>query len=512
MVNWHNGISVGPSMKQLTTIRFTASCLFAFTLSSVFAHGAEKPNVLLIVVDDLNDWTGHLGGHPQAKTPNIDRLAARSVSFTNAHAQAPLCGPSRTSMWSGLYPHNTGVYGHIHDGDLSKLKAMKGRLFLPRFFKSKGYKTLGAGKIFHITDGGKQFDEYGGIHERMGPKPPQRLNYDPAKFGKGKTQTDWGAYPEKDMQMPDHKIAAWSVNKLQEEHAEPFFMTVGFLRPHVPWHVPGKWFEPFPKGSTQLPPLNNDDLTDISPFGKKLHAIPGMPPWEWMKKEDRIRDAARAYLACVHFVDAQVGKVLEALEKSPYAKNTIVIVTSDHGYHLGEKHRWAKHSLWERATRVPLLIKVPGAENGIVSKPVGLIDLYPTLADLCKLDIPTHLDGNSVKPLLEGGKKPWRHSVLSVYGRGNISLRSERYRYIRYADGAEELYDMQADPNEWANLCFPEIEPNMQPVVDDFRKHFPKTFKHWSPYSYANINPWFDENIKESRKVTGTKPRTQYKK
>jgi arylsulfatase A-like enzyme len=497
-------------MKKPGQIIATA-ILIASIVSVVGASPREtRPNVLMIIVDDLNDWTGHLKGHPQTKTPNIDRLAARSVSFTNAHCSAPLCGPSRTSMWSGLYPHNTGVYGHIHDGDLGKVKAMKGRQFLPQFFKSKGYKTLGVGKIFHITDG-KQFDEYGGIFERMGPKPPQRLSYDPSKFGKGSTQTDWGAYPEKSSDMPDHKIAKWSVGKLQEKHTEPFFMTVGFVRPHVPWHVPAEWFKPFPVKDTKLPPLKDDDLTDISTMGHKVHAIPGMPPWEWMKKEDRIRAAATAYLACVHFVDAQVGKVLKALEESPYADNTIVILTSDHGYHLGEKQRWAKHSLWERATRVPLLIHVPGAGVKFINEPVGLIDLYPTLTDLCGLEISTELDGQSIKPLLEGEGPEWRHSVMTIYGRGNVALRSKNFRYIRYEDGSEELYNMHQDPNEWDNLCFPTIKPEVQPVIDDFRKRIPKSFQHWSPYSYANINPWFDADIKASRKVTGRKPRSKYK-
>ncbi len=472
-------------------------------------------NVVMIIVDDLNDWTGHLKGHPQTKTPHIDRLAARSISFTNAHASAPLCGPSRTSMWSGLYPHNTGVYGHIHDGDLHKLKAMKGRQFLPELFKSQGYKTLGVGKIFHITDGKKQFDEYGGIFDRMGPKPPKRINYDPTKFGKGSTQTDWGAYPENSSDMPDHKIAKWSVGKLQEKHTKPFFMTVGFVRPHVPWHVPAKWFKPFSEKETKLPPLKDDDLTDLPGMSHTLHSIPGMPPWQWMKKEDRIRAAATGYLACVHFVDAQVGKVLKALEESPYADNTIVILTSDHGYHLGEKHRWAKHSLWERASRVPMLIHTPETKAAKVKEPVGLIDIYPTLVDLCGLESTDPLNGRSVRPLMsssiEGEKIPWRNSVMSIYGKGNISLRSAQYRYIRYVDGSEELYDMHRDPNEWDNLCYSIIKPELVSVVNDFRKQAPKSFQHWSPYSYANINPWFDADIKASRKVTGSKPRTKYK-
>lgn len=475
-----------------------------------YAQEQARPNVLMIIVDDLNDWTGHLGGHPQTRTPNMDRLAGQSVSFTNAHTPAPLCGPARTSMLSGLYPHSTGVYGHILDADLTKLEAMKGRQFLPGFFKSQGYKTLGVGKIYHITDGHHQFDEYGGIFDRMGPKPEQRFKYDPQKFGEGETQTDWGAFPESDEKMPDYKIAAWSVAKLGEQHSKPFFMTVGFLRPHVPWYVPPAWFKPFPTETTQLPPLKEDDLNDLPEFSRKLHAIPGMPPWHWMKEGERIAEAAAAYLACVHFVDAQVGKVLDALEKSPYADNTIVMLVSDHGYHLGEKHRWAKHSLWERALRVPMLVRAPGVKPAKVNQPVGLIDVFPTLVDLCGLPVPNNLDGLSVKPLMkasaEAGEKPWRHAVMSIYGRGNVSLRSEKYRYIHYQDGSEELYDMLADPNEWINLCHPTIKPELQTVVDDFRKRVPKSFKPWSPYSYANINPLFDEDIRRSRESTGSKP------
>ncbi len=478
----------------------------------------SRPNVLFIIVDDLNDWTGHLAGHPQTKTPHLDKLAQRSVTFQNAHAQAPLCGPSRTSMLSGIHPHHSGVYGHIHDADLHKVEALKDIKFLPQFFKSNGYKTLGVGKIFHLTDGNKQFDEYGGIFSRMGPKPPERLSYDPSKFGTGRTQTDWGAYPEKSESMPDYKMAEWSVSKLQEKHTEPFFMTVGFVRPHVPWHVPESWFKPFPRATTSEPSIKDDDLTDISEFSKEVLQTPGMPPWEWMKQENRIhiREAARAYLACVHFVDAQVGKVLTALENSDYAKNTIVIVTSDHGYHLGEKHRWAKHSLWERATRVPLIINVPKNESRIVNKPVGLIDLYPTMADLCGLKSPEYLDGKSMQPLImrekQGEPKAWRHSVLTVYGRKNFALRSETHRYICYADGSQELYDMRTDPHEWNNLCHPSVSENAQSVINEFKNQLPKTYKQWSPYSYAKINAWFDDDIQKSRAVTGTKERTIYKK
>jgi len=497
------------------------SAIVAMLIASAGIVNAQKPpkisrpNVLLIIIDDLNDWTGHLGGHPQTKTPNLDKLAERSVSFTNAHAQAPLCGPSRTSMLSGLYPQQSGVYGHIHDADISKIEAMKGRMFLPQFFKSNGYKTLGVGKIFHLTDGNKQFDEYGGIFERMGPKPPSRMSYDPSDFGKGSTQTDWGAYPEKSSSMPDFKIAEWSAKKLKEKHSKPFFMTVGFLRPHVPWHVPTKWFEPFPKSTLELPILKDDDLNDLSDFSVKVNEMPGMPEWEWMKKKDRIREAARGYLACVYFVDAQVGKVLAALDESDYAENTIVIVTSDHGYHLGEKQRWAKHSLWERATRVPLIINIPNGKKALVNKPVGLIDVYPTLTDLCGLEKPEHLSGRSMKPLLnvDGVNIPWRHSIISVYGRGNYALRSETHRYIRYADGSEELYDMVKDPNEWSNLCHPKKSHGIESFIwDEFGYQWTKNHKHWSPYSYASINPWFDKNIEESRKVTGTKSRTEYTK
>lgn len=473
------------------------------------ANQNTRPNILFLIVDDLNDWTGYLKGHPQAKTPNMDRLAERSVSFVNAHASSPLCGPSRTSMLSGLYPHRSGVYGHIHDRNLEKLKAMKGRQFLPQFFKSNGYKTLAVGKVFHNTDGGKQFDEYGGIFERMGPKPSKRLRYDPSEFGKGKTQTDWGAYPEDSSDMPDYKIAQWSVAQLQKKHARPFFMTVGFLRPHVPWHVPAEWFKPFPPDQIKLPPMKGDDLADVPDMALKVHSVPGMPPWEWMEKENRMHEAAAAYLACVHFVDAQVGKVLDALEASSYADNTIVVFTSDHGYHLGEKQRWAKHSLWERSLRVPLLIHLPEEKSNKVKDPVGLIDLYPTLADLCGLKIPDGLDGKSLKPLLvmdsdeEGNHDlKWRQSVMSIYGRGNISLRSRRYHYIRYIDGSEELYDMDVDPNEWNNLGHPPVDGDSQAVINTFRKQIPKSFAYWSPHSYHQVNPWFDENIMQSRKVT----------
>ncbi len=314
------------------------------------------PNVLFIAVDDLNDWIGSMDGHPNALTPNLDRLAGQSTLFGNAHCQAPICGPSRSSLLSGLYPHSTGIYGHINFKGLKENATVKKTMLLPEYFAEHGYKTMGVGKIYHGSEGAENFQEFGGKMGGFGPKPEKRMNYTPTPFKGNGTSTDWGAFPDADDEMPDFKVAAWTVEKLKETHEKPFFLAAGFYRPHVPWHVPQPWFDKHPLEGVQEPEILDSDLDDLPAISKQVHEMTMMPPLQWMRENDEIGEATQAYLASVTFVDHQVGKLLEALDNSPYAKNTIVVF-SDHGYHMGEKHRWAKFSLWEESTHVPLMIR-----------------------------------------------------------------------------------------------------------------------------------------------------------
>ena len=330
----------------------------------------NKPNVLFIAIDDLNDWIGVMNSHPQTKTPNIDALAESGMLFTNAHCQAPICGPSRASIMTGLYPTTSGNYLQLNDLDIKKSNdKVSQSIFLPDYFEQNGYKTMGVGKLYHQGDKAQTFDEYGSAFEMFGPKPPKRFNYDPEWFGKPSgTQTDWGAYPAQDSLMPDFKSAKWAVEKLKQTHEKPFFLAVGFVRPHVPWYVPQKWFDKFPLENIQTPLYLANDFNDIPEFGKKVTDVPMMPSTEMLIEKKQWKNAVQAYLACINFVDAQVGKVLDALKQSDYSNNTIVVLWSDHGYDLGEKNRFAKQALWNRDTKTVLMIKGLNAIPGSISK------------------------------------------------------------------------------------------------------------------------------------------------
>jgi len=455
--------------------------------TTLAAAEPERPNVLFIAIDDLNSWVGFMDEHPNARSPNMDRLAARGTVFLNAHCQAPLCGPSRASLMSGLLPHRTGIYGHIHDHEIRRAgEAMATATFLPQVFAAAGYKTLGIGKLFHGHAPDGTFEISGGRRGGFGPKPEQRF-----VFESDTTQTDWGAFPERDELMPDHDSAAWAVERLAEDHERPFFLAVGFVRPHVPWYVPEPWFELHPRETIQTPPFLANDFDDIPKMAATVAASPGMPTAEWARESDEWRDAIQAYFACISFVDHYIGSVLDALEESPHADDTLVVLWSDHGYQLGEKNRFAKQALWREATRVPLVIAGPGLpERQRVDAPVGLVDLYPTLIDLCDLAPRGGLDGHSLAPLLENPDAGWPHAALTTYGLGNHVVSGRRFRYFRYEDGSEELYDIHNDPHEWRNLA---DHPQFAAEKQRLARHLPEDELAWTELSFNNLNPYFEE-------------------
>ena len=460
---------------------FLKSLFFVFFCLRTQAQ--EKPNVLFLIIDDLNDWVSISNKFPNVKTPNIDRLAKKGTYFSKAYSQAPLCGPSRASFLSGLLPSKTGVYLQMNDVDLKKYYDEQFKVdFLPNYFSKNGYKTLGVGKIFHNGPGVKAFDEYGGKFEAYGPSPEKRMNYDPAWFGQKGTQTDWGPYPESDSQMPDFKSAEWASEQLAKKHEKPFFMAVGFIRPHVPWHVPQKWFDRVNLNKIQTPPYLETDMEDIPEIAKAITQVPEMPTTKWAINQNNWKEMIQAYIACIAFVDAQIGKVLDSLEKSAYKNNTYVVLLSDHGYHLGEKNRFAKHSLWERSAHVPLIISGPGIQqHKINSSPVGLIDIYPTLLDLCELPQNKQNDGRSIVPILKNNSLNWDYPVYSFYGSGNVSIFKNKYHYIRYEDFSEELYDLNKDPQEWKNKA-KEVEETK--LLINFRELVPiKT----APYALKSV-------------------------
>jgi arylsulfatase A-like enzyme len=450
---------------------------------------AAPPNVLFIAVDDLNDWIGCLGGHPQAHTPNIDRLAIRGVLFAHAHCAAPLCNPSRAAVFSGKQPFETGVFAN----DETNIRVIRPDLVLiPQHFKQAGYRTFGTGKLLHQTSRGL-FDEDFFPDQRWGPLDPKQVEYtadeqaskgtdnprhvtqwknrtlvlplnrmpsDRAPHSRSGESFDWGPFEADDAEMGDGQIAAWAAERLRRAHQQPFFIGVGFYRPHIPLFAPQRYFDLFARVDVQPPPVKDDDLDDLGDAAR-ARAIEAETAGAHttVVKYQQWQAAVKAYLACVAFVDAQIGTLLEALDAGPNAKNTIIVLWGDHGWHLGEKQHWGKWTGWQRATHVPLIITTPadatseGYQVGAKCRePVSLIDLYPTLIQMCDLPPRDGLSGQSLVPLMRQPGKETGRVVISTFDRGNYSVMGSRWHYIRYANGSDELYDLAADPNEWTNL------------------------------------------------------------
>lgn len=422
----------------------------------------EKPNIVLIAVDDLNDWIGVLGGHSQAKTPNMDELARRGVLFSNAHCQAPVCNPSRASLMTSLYPSTSGIY--FLNPDITDSPVARNSIVMPRRYEQEGYNVLAAGKLFHNGKGLNEthIPNYAGQFGGFGPMPDEKISIYP-----GHPLWDWGAYPERDDQMPDYQIASWAEERLAEKQEQPFWMGVGFYRPHVPQFAPQRWFDMYPLESLQLPKIIQEDLNDISSYGVAITREKHVSPThKWVTENEAWKPLVQSYLACVSFVDEQVGRVLNALDNGDYGENTYVVLFSDHGFHIGEKERHAKRSLWEDGARVPLIIMGPGIPKGkVISKPVQLLDIYPTLLELSHLEPDPKHEGNSLVPLLKNTEANWPHYARTSFGPGNNAIVSEQYRFIQYNDGSEEFYDHESDPNEWYN------EIGNQDYKDEIEKH-----------------------------------------
>ena len=433
-------------------VAFALLLFYDGLFSAAAADGAARPNVLFIAVDDLNNWVGCLGGHSQARTPHIDRLAARGTLFVNAHCQAPLCNPSRASLLTGLRPSTTGVYG-LQPG-IRSVEALKGHVTLPQYFAKHGYTTACFGKVFHDgsiapRDRTNEFQVWG----EAGPMP-----YPPKKFVETPDTmkaVDWGVFPADDREQADWKIASAAIAHLQTHtNKQPFFVAVGFRLPHVPCFASKKWYDLYPEEGVELPPVKDDDRDDLPRFAGYLHWRLPEPRLAWLKSHGQWRPLVRSYLASTCFVDSQVGRLLDALDAPGRASNTVVVLWSDHGWHVGEKGITGKNTLWERSTRVPLLLAGPGvSRNARCVRPVELLDLYPTLIELCRLPEKSGLEGHSLAPQLKNANAPRLWPAITTHNHDNHAVRDERWRYIRYADGSEELYDELADPNEWVNLA-----------------------------------------------------------
>jgi arylsulfatase A-like enzyme len=433
-------------------------------LQCAISHAAEpKPNVLFIAMDDLNDWIGCLGGHPQTKTPNLDRFAAGGVLFRNAYCAAPSCNPSRSAIFSGLPPHRSGLYQNMQ-----KLRDVLPQAeLLPRYFSNQGYWSAGSGKLLHYVIDPQSWDDYYPEKSKDNPFPP---TFDPKnrpvslprggpwQYG----ETDWAALDVTDEQYGgDWLVTKWIGGQLQRPHKKPFFLACGIYRPHEPWFVPEKYFAPFPLESIQHGPgVKEGDLDDVPAEGQRIARNRYLPHIQKHKQWER---GIQAYLASIHFADAMLGRVLDALDRSPHRDNTIVVLWSDHGWHLGEKEHWQKFTPWRISGRVPLMIRVPKgapglpdgtAPGGICDRPVSLVDLFGTLTDLCGLPPKEGIESCSLVPLLRNPAAPWPHAAITHLDQPqNFAVSTERWRYIHFRDGGEELYDIATDPHEWTNLA-----------------------------------------------------------
>ncbi len=482
------------NLKRRDFLRVLSMGSAALALSEPVAQalrgGADRPNVLFIAVDDLNDWVGCLGGNPQAITPNLDRFAEKhGVVMNKAYCPSTVCCPSRSAILTGKRSASTGVYGNGQN--LKNAPKAKDVVTLPEYFKQNGYYTLSAGKIFHkhptkegLDEGQWAFDEHakpggkGGIIERFAPPPVPGVKTGGSDFA-------WGATEAKFEETKDYLACKWGADQLERDYdGKPFFMAIGVSKPHLSWYVPQEFFDMYPLDKFEPPEFHYDDLDDI----KDKEGRPVFKPTSRFIVADKAgmhKEAARAYIAAVSYADACLGVLLDALAKSPRRENTIVMLWGDHGWHLAEKLHYGKTWLWEESARVPFIVSVPG-----VAKPgtkcegvVNLLDMYPTLVELCGLPSNPENDGRSFAPLLRDLKMKWEHPTLTTYGYKNHSIFDGRYRYTWYggkADGAEELYDHASDPMEFSNLA---DNPEYRHIIDRLKKHLPK---HNEPPSPAN--------------------------
>lgn len=419
-------------------------CLAMLLGSSITDAEEQRPNIVFIAIDDLNDWIGCLGGNPDVKTPNLDRLAQRGMLFRNAHCQVPVCMASRVSVFSGKLASTTGCYEF--NADFHQAPTLVNDTPIPLLFKKHGYQTLGGGKLLHSGFQGRLAESFDVNFIKGDTPPPKRSMNWPVKVW------DFGPYPERDEEMGDLQLANQAAEFLNRKQTRPFFVATGFHRPHVPLYVPQKWFDLYNRDTLTLPNCPIEDMSDI-PESDITRQKTVAPAHAKVVESGKWRDFVHAYLACISFVDHCVGVVAEAALDGPNKDNTIVVLWSDHGFHLGEKQHWAKRTLWEESTRVPLMFAGDGIPVGASTDvAVGLLDIYPTLVELANLPTPQTFDGTSLISLMKNPKAPSDRSVVSTWMPKNHCVIKDHWRYIKYKEGTEELYDTRNDQVEFTNL------------------------------------------------------------
>lgn len=467
-----------------------AACsLSAADLFSARPESPDKPNILFIAVDDLNDYISPLDNFPGIQTPNFDRLADRSVTFANAHCAAPACHPSRVAMMTGAHPSRTGIYRNLFGAHGPRWRHespdLGDAVVLSQHFRNHGYRAVGGGKIFHTlqwTPGDSQNDADAWDDYRGDPLDPISADWarpdlipdEEAGIGPGRPLRSqlFGAAPldQSDEETGDHKVVDWAIEQMNQKGDEPLFLAVGLFRPHIPWEVPQKWFDMYPEAEVALPEYRMDDLDDAHSHGREH--------WhKWVADNDQWRHLMRGYLASISYVDHQLGRLLDAFDQSSLKDNTVIVLWSDHGFHIGEKENWEKFALWDQTTHVPLFIHAPGVskDGSKTRQPATLTDVYPTLCELAGLPIPEQCDGASLVPQLENPNKRRTQLALTSYQFGKEAEASHavadaRYRLIRYGDGFEELYDLQEDPHEFKNQA---SNPEMAKIKARLAKALP---------------------------------------
>ncbi|MEM7368128.1 MAG: sulfatase [Bacteroidota bacterium] len=488
------------------------SCFLSCTIQS---KENRPPNVLLISVDDMKDWVGYLGGYEgKVYTPNIDGLASSGLAFTNAHTAASVCCPSRNALLLGKRPSTTGLYNNnqwwkaVYPEEVS----------LPQYFKQHGYYTAGAGKVFHHTPGNNPPCSWDEFQDQVFDDPWNFAEWSTERYFltygyrnpilpfpdwkplngifPHRSEMDWGAIPGKaEAEYGDVQASNFAKDFLSKDHQKPFFLAVGTYRPHLPWHVPQQYFDRYPLEEIVLPTIKADDLNDIPDEGLRL-AKAKADDFEQIQTANKWKEAIQAYLASITFADEQVGTILDALAASRYKDNTIIVLLSDHGWHLGSKQHWHKQTLWEECTRIPFIIKTAGLgpEGQSCDQPVDLVNVFPTLLSLCSLPEKEGLDGYDMTPLLKNPQTVWEYPALTEIKMGNMAVRSEKWRYIQYRDGGEELYDLEKDPNEWNNLA---MGLEYKKIIDLHRKWIPASFApsvpgkgsfYFDPYAYSFLD------------------------
>lgn len=469
---------------QSCGMRACWACLLGLLFSCQPSSHDARPNVLFIMVDDLRDWTAYSTAFSEVQTPQLDRLAQQGQVFLNAYCAAPVCAPSRTALLSGISPAHTGVYenGQLWEGDLRE------RETLTQAFMKEGYHVAGFGKIYHGQGEGPNWHEY--VHGDYSPLPKAYDNY----YALGNP-----------LDVPDSATGDWkrvtnAIKVLERKVDSPLFLACGLVRPHTPWNVPRKYFDQYDQRELALPEVLAQDLEDVPSIGRqiahRIHRDQYGKSLAWTHQaivdSGLWRPNLHAYLASITYADAQIGRLLDAWEQSPYSQNGIVVLMGDHGWHLGEKEHWSKRTLWEEATRTPLIVLAPGLTQAGArcQTPVSLLDIYPTLMDLCGLPPREGLDGTSLRELLKTPTAAREQPAITVWGQDNVGLRTSRWRYIQYCDGSRELYDVQQDPHEWNNLlhdapdAYADVQRQLQAWIPACQP--PSSFR-------TNRTSWFEQ-------------------